>query len=58
LIQSNAPLSTKVDNNIEQVKNPGDSVYTTLDVDIQKAADKASDKYNSYTGNSDSKKIV
>jgi len=46
LIQSNAPLSTKVDNNIEQVKNPGDSVYTTLDVDIQKAADKAMGVYD------------
>lgn len=46
LIQSNAPLSDKVDNNIENQKNPGDSVYTTLDVDIQQAADKAMGVYD------------
>ena len=46
LIQSNAPLSDKVDNNLENKKNPGDNVYTTLDVEIQQAADKAMGVYD------------
>lgn len=36
LINSNIPLSEKVENDIAQVKNPGNEVYTTLDTELQK----------------------
>lgn len=36
LINSNIPLSEKVENDIAQVKNPGNEVHTTLDADLQK----------------------
>lgn len=39
LINTNTSLSNKAANDIAGVKNPGDSVYTTLDVEIQKVAD-------------------
>ncbi len=45
LIQSNAPLSEKMDNGLSEKKNPGDNVYTTLDVAMQQAADKALGTY-------------
>ena len=35
LINSNIPLSEKVQNDIDQVKNPGNDVYTTLDRNLQ-----------------------
>ncbi len=35
LINSNIPLSEKVENDIAQVKNPGNDVYTTLDANLQ-----------------------
>lgn len=35
LINSNIPLSEKVQNDIDQVKNPGNDVYTTLDTHLQ-----------------------
>lgn len=35
LINSNIPLSEKVQNDIDQVKNPGNDVYTTLDSTLQ-----------------------
>lgn len=41
LINSNAPLSDKVVNDMAGKKNPGDDVYTTLDVTLQEVADKA-----------------
>jgi len=41
LINSNLNLSDKVANSTINKKNPGDSVYTTLDVALQEAADKA-----------------
>lgn len=41
LIQSNAPLSEKMNNNLEEKKNPGDNVCTTLDLRMQEAANKA-----------------
>lgn len=41
LIQSNAPLNEKMDNGMQERKNPGDNVYTTLDVGLQEAANKA-----------------
>ncbi|NBI90442.1 penicillin-binding protein 2 [Lachnospiraceae bacterium] len=41
LIHSNAPLSEKVANDVEGVKYPGDSVYTTLDVNLQEVANHA-----------------
>ena len=46
LIHSNAPLQLKVANNTAEIKNPGDSVYTTLDMDLQEAAYKALDGYS------------
>ncbi len=46
LIQSNAPLSEKMDNGLENKKNPGDNVYTTLDVKLQEAADQAMGVYD------------
>lgn len=45
LINSNVPLSEKVANDLAGVKNPGDNVYTTLDVALQEAAYKALDTY-------------
>lgn len=39
LINTNTSLSNKVANDMAGVKNPGDSVYTTLDVQIQEVAD-------------------
>lgn len=35
LINSNIPLSEKVENDVAQVKNPGNDVYTTLDANLQ-----------------------
>lgn len=35
LINSNIPLSEKVENDIAQIKNPGNEVYTTLDANLQ-----------------------
>lgn len=45
LIQSNIPLSSKVINETAGRKNPGDNVYTTLNVPVQEAAVKALDNY-------------
>lgn len=39
LINTNTSLRNKVANDTAGVKNPGDSVYTTLDVQIQEVAD-------------------
>lgn len=39
LINSNASLARKAANDTAGRKNPGDTVYTTLDTEIQKAAD-------------------
>ncbi len=39
LINTNTSLSNKVANDIAGVKNPGDNVYTTLDVQLQQVAD-------------------
>lgn len=39
LINTNTSLSNKVANDMAGVKNPGDNVYTTLDVQIQQVAD-------------------
>lgn len=41
LINSNAPLSDKVVNDMSGEKNPGDDVYTTLDVELQEVAYKS-----------------
>lgn len=41
LIQSNAPINEKMDNGMKDRKNPGDNVYTTLDVKMQEAANRA-----------------
>lgn len=35
LINSNIPLAQKVENDMAQLKNPGNEVHTTLDADIQ-----------------------
>lgn len=45
LINTNTSLSNKVANDIAGVKNPGDDVYTTLDVQIQQIADEQLDIY-------------
>ena len=45
LIQSNIPLSEKVINETTGAKNPGDNVYTTLQVPVQEAASRALDNY-------------
>lgn len=45
LINTNTPLSDKVANDMAEIKNPGDNVYTTLDVQIQEIADKQLDIY-------------
>ena len=47
LINTHTPLTNKVNNDMEGEKNPGDNVYTTLDVDIQKVAD---EQLNIYRG--------
>lgn len=39
LINTNTSLSNKVANDMAGIKNPGDNVYTTLDVQIQQVAD-------------------
>ncbi len=41
LIQSNVTLSQKAANEAAGTKNPGDSVYTTLQVDLQETASKS-----------------
>lgn len=41
LVQSNAPITEKMDNGMQDRKNPGDNVYTTLDVELQEAANRA-----------------
>ena len=40
LINTNIPLSSKVANDVAGVKNPGDNMYTTLDVELQRTADR------------------
>ena len=45
LINSNIPFTEKVSNEITDMKNPGDNVYTTLNVTLQEAAYKAIDTY-------------
>lgn len=40
LINTSLSLSNKVANDVAGLKNPGDNVYTTLDVDLQEVADK------------------
>ncbi len=47
LINSNTSISNKVTNDMAGVKNPGDDVYTTLDVQIQEVAD---EQLNIYRG--------
>lgn len=47
LINTNTSLTNKVANDMAGRKNPGDSVYTTLDVAIQKVAD---EQLNVYRG--------
>ena len=39
LINTNTSLTNKVANDMAGIKNPGDNVYTTLDVQIQQVAD-------------------
>lgn len=41
LIQSNAPITEKMNNGMQDKKNPGDNVYTTLDVGLQETANRA-----------------
>ena len=45
LINSNIPFTEKVANEVTDMKNPGDNVYTTLNVTLQEAAYKAIDTY-------------
>lgn len=45
LINTNTPISNKVANDMAELKNPGDNVYTTLDVQIQEVADEQLDIY-------------
>lgn len=47
LINSNTPLNNKVANSVAGLKNQGDSVYTTLDVQIQETVE---DELNVYRG--------
>lgn len=47
LINSAISMTDKISNSVAGVKNPGNNVYTTLDVDIQKAANRA---LGTYTG--------
>lgn len=46
LINTNISLNQKVANDVAGVKNPGDNIYTTLDVQIQKVADEQLSVYN------------
>lgn len=46
LINTNTPLTSKVANDMAGVKNPGDNVFTTLDVTLQQVADKQLSVYN------------
>lgn len=46
LINSNTIITDKVANDVAGKKNPGDDVYTTLDVQLQEAAYKALGVYN------------
>ena len=39
LINTSTSLANKAANDLAGIKNPGDSVYTTLDVDLQQVAD-------------------
>ena len=41
LIQSSIPLSSKVENEVEARKHPGDNVYTSLRTDLQEIASKS-----------------
>lgn len=45
LINTSTSLSNKAANDVAGVKNPGDDVYTTLDVQIQEVADSQLDIY-------------
>lgn len=45
LINTNVSLGSKVANDLAGVKNPGDNVYTTLDVRLQEVADSQLDIY-------------
>lgn len=45
LLTSNAFIGERVKNDIGEIKNPGDDVITTLDVDVQKAASDAMGVY-------------
>lgn len=47
LINTNTSISNKVANDMAELKNPGDNVYTTLDVQIQQVAD---EQLNIYRG--------
>lgn len=40
LINTNIALGTKIQNDVANRKNPGDNVYTTLNVELQKTADR------------------
>lgn len=46
LINTNISLNQKVANDVAGVKNPGDNIYTTLDVQIQQVADEQLSVYN------------
>ncbi|MCM1111847.1 MAG: penicillin-binding transpeptidase domain-containing protein [Muribaculum sp.] len=46
LINTNTSINNKVANDMAGVKNPGDNVYTTLDVQIQQTADEQLSVYN------------
>lgn len=45
LINTNTSLANKAANDVAGLKNPGDNVYTTLDVQIQQVADRQLDIY-------------
>lgn len=45
LINSGISMTDKIANSAAGIKNPGNNVYTTLDVDIQKAANRALGTY-------------
>lgn len=45
LINSNIPFTEKISNEVTDIKNPGNNVYTTLNVALQEAAYKAIDTY-------------
>lgn len=47
LINTSTSLANKAANDLAGIKNPGDSVYTTLDVELQQVAD---DQLNIYKG--------